>query len=104
MDIKQLSEQFKNELELQQFAIAQQRIIEKMAKEVKQLQEEIEAIKNALDASIQMAPADKKALKELYQQLGEMQERTTTQDYQKALNTQLNIDGCGYQAICQVAK
>jgi hypothetical protein len=58
---------------------------------IKQLQEEIEFIKNSFDSDIEINPEDKRALKELYGQLGEMQERTTTEDYQRATNIQLNI-------------
>jgi hypothetical protein len=58
---------------------------------IKKLQEEIEAIKSTFDNSAEIAPEDKRALKQLYEQLNEMQERTTTEDYQKATNIQLNI-------------
>lgn len=58
---------------------------------VKQLQEEIEAIKEELDSMVKISPEDKAALRDLYAELNSMQERTTTKDYLKAFNAQFNI-------------
>lgn len=58
---------------------------------VRQLQEEIEDIRQALSEATQVTREDKDALVQLYSQLGAMQERTTTEDYDKTLKAQFSI-------------
>lgn len=58
---------------------------------VRQLQSEIEDIRQELSEGEQVAREDKDALVQLYSMLGAMQERLTTEDYGKALKNQFNI-------------